>query len=107
MTMKSITTFIEENKDTVFRFLTYNKYNIWTPEQVSHKYCDESVYLDTHYQFAKLTDAVSIPGNVLLELEIVDEDDYTSYNRKEYRLLSDIELSMFEVDNKEEMPFED
>ena len=107
MTMKNITTFIEENKDTVFRFLTYNKHNIWTPEQVANKYCDESVYLDTHYEFAKITDAIGIPGDIILEFEIVDENDYTSYNRKEYRLLGDIELSMFEVDNKEEIPFED
>ena len=106
MKMKSITEFIEENKDTIFRFLTYNKHNIWTPEQVSHEYCDESVYLDTHYQFAKITDVISIPGGVVLELEIVDEEDYTSYNRKEYRLLGDIELSKFKCD-QEEMPFED
>ena len=105
--MKDITEFLEENKNTIFRFLTYNKHNIWTPEQMSKKYCDESVYLDTHYQFAKITDVIDVAGDTMLELEIVDEDDFTSYNRKEYRLLSDIELSMFEVDNKEETPFED
>ena len=104
--MQNITEFLEDNKDTIFRFLTYNKFNIWTPEQVEHKYCDESVYLDTHYQFAKITNAISVPGNIILELEIVDEDDHTSYNRKEYRLLGDIELAKFKCD-QEEMPFED
>ena len=105
--MKNITEFLEDNKDTIFRFLTYNKHNIWTPEQIAHEYCDESVFLDTHYQFAKITDAITVPGNIMLEFEIVDENDYTSYNRKEYRLLTDIELSMFEVDNREEMPSEE
>ena len=104
--MQSITEFLEDNKDTIIRFLTYNKFNIWTPEQISNKYCDESVYLDTHYQFAKITNAINIPNNdVILELEIVDENDFTSYNRKEYRLLSDIELSKLKCD--QEMSAED
>ena len=99
--MQSITEFLEDNKDTIFRFVTYNKFNIWTPEQVANKYCDEGVYLDTHYQFAKITNAISVPNNdVMLEFEIVDEKDFTSYNRKEYRLLSDIELSKFKCDQE-------
>ena len=68
---------------------------------MSKKYCDESVYLDTHYEFAKIIDAIDTPNGLMLEFDIVDEDDFTSYNRKEYRLLSDIELSKFDVDNKE------
>lgn len=100
MTMKNITQFLEENKDTVFRFLTYNKHSIWTPEQQFHKYCDESVFLDTHYEFAKITDVIDTPDGVMLELELVDEDDFTSYGHKEYRLLEEIQLSKFDVDNR-------
>lgn len=108
MKMKNITEFLEENKDTIFRFVTYNKHNIWTPEQVANKYCDESVYLDTHYDFAKITDVICLPNNeIMLEFELVDEHDYSSYNHKEYRLLGDIELSMFGCDNQEELSFED
>jgi len=106
--MKSITTFINENKDTVFRFLTYNKHNIWTPEQSFNRYTDESVYLDTHYEFAKITDAIDTPDGLMLELTLVDSDDpIVNRGRKEYKLLNDIELSYFDIDNQEEMPFED
>jgi len=107
MKMKNITEFLTEHKDTVFRFLTYNVHSIWTPNQQFNKYIDDSIYTDTHYSFAKITDAIDTPDGVLLELDMVDEDDFISYNRKEYRLLGDIELSMFECDNQEELPFED
>ena len=108
MTMKNITEFIEKNKDIIFRFLVYNKHNIWTPEQVSHEYCDESVYLDTHCEFAKITDAINTPDGLMLELTLADPDDpIVNRGHKEYRLLNDIELSYFDIDNQEEMPFED
>ena len=102
--MKNITTFIEDNKDTIFRFLTYNKFNIWTPEQVDNKYCDENVYLDTHYEFAKITDAIDTPDGIMLELTLVDPDDpIVNRGHKEYKLLNDIELSRFECDNRDEI----
>lgn len=106
--MKNITEFLEENKDTIFRYLTFNKFNIWTPEQVSKKYCDESVYLDTHYEFAKITDAIDTPNGLMLELTLVDPDDMlVNRGDKEYKLLNDIELSVFNIDNQEEFEDED
>ena len=92
--------FLEENKDTIFRFLTYNKFNIYTPEQVANKYCDESIYVDDHYEFAKITDAWDTPNGVLLELSLIDESNMTTYGRKDYKLLNDIELSKFDIDNR-------
>ena len=97
--MKNITEFLEENKDTIFRYVTFNKFGIWTPEQMSEKYCDESVYLDPHYTFAKITDAINTPNGLMLEFDIVDDHDFEPYGHKEYKLLSDIELSEFHIDN--------
>lgn len=99
--MQSITEFLEDNKDTIFRFVTYNKFNIWTPEQVANKYCDEGIYLDTHYQFAKITNAINTPNGLMLELDLVDEYDFEPYGHKEYKLLNDISLEVFRVDNDE------
>ena len=93
--------FLEDNKDTIFRYLVYNKHNIWTPEQIEKKYCDESIYLSDHYEFAKITDAIDTPDGLLLELTQIDPDDLTVYHI-EYRLLKDIELSRFDIDNQEE-----
>jgi len=100
--MKDIMEFVKANPNTVFRFLVYNKFNIWTPEQQANKYIDECIYTDTHYSFAKITDCISTPEGVLLELSILDEDDFTYINRKEYRLLKDIILDKFDIDNKDE-----
>ena len=92
--------FLEENKDTIFRFLTYNKFNIYTPEQVANKYCDESIYVDDNYEFDKITDAWDTPNGVLLELSLIDESNMATYGHKDYKLLNDIELSKFEYDQK-------
>ena len=105
--MKNITEFLEENKDTIFRYITFNKFSIWTPEQMSKKYVDESVYLDTHYEFAKITDAIDTPNGLMLEFDIVDDYDFEPYGHKEYKLLNDIELSVFDIDNQEEFEDED
>ena len=42
---------------------------------MSKKYCDESVYLDTHYTFAKITNAINTPNGLMLEFDIVDDCD--------------------------------
>ena len=102
MTMKNITEFVKENTGVIFRFLEYNKFNIWTPEQQANKYRDEEIYLSTHYNFAKITDVIDTPNGALLELEIVDENDFSSYNHKVYKLLNDICLEKFDIDNQEE-----
>lgn len=99
--MKNIIEFLEENKNTIFRYLAYNKFGIWTPEQMSKKYCDESVYLDTHYTFAKITDAINTPNGLMLEFDIIDDYDFEPYGHKEYKLLNDISLEVFRIDNDE------
>lgn len=102
MTMKNFIDFIEENKDTIFRYLVLNKYNIWTPIQQEKKYCDESVYMDDHYEFAKITDVIETPKGLMLELDIYDPDDWERLHRKDYRMISDITLERFDIDNVEE-----
>ena len=68
---------------------------------MSKKYCDESVYLDTHYEFAQITNAIDTPNGLMLEFDIVDDYNFEPYGRKEYKLLSDINLEVFRVDNNE------
>ena len=101
--MKGIVDFLEENRNTIFRYLTYNRFNIWTPKQQEKKYCDESVYLDDHYEFAKINDIIITPNNeLLIEFDIIDEGDHTLIGRKEYKYLKDIELYQFDYDNNGE-----
>ena len=97
--MKNFTDFIAENKDTIFRYLVLNKYSIWTPEQQEKKYCDESVYIDDHYEYAKITDVIETPKGLILELDIYDPDDRERLHRKDYRPISDITLERFDIDN--------
>ena len=68
---------------------------------MSSKYCDESVYLDTHYKFAKITDAINTPNGLMFEFDIIDDYDFEPYGHKEYKLLSDISLEVFKIDNDE------
>ena len=68
---------------------------------MSKKYCDESVYLDTYYTFAKITDAINTPNGLMLEFDIVDDCDFEPYGHKEYKLLNDISLEVFRIDNDE------
>ena len=103
MRMKSIIDFLAENTDTVFRYVTYNKFNIWTPEQKKECYVDESVYLDTHYTFAKILNIYDTPNGAMIEFDVVDDcEDYHSIGRREYKLLNDIELTQFKIDNEEQ-----
>lgn len=97
--MKTFMAFLEEKKDKIFRFLEYNKFNIWTPGQHHKMYCDESVYICNHYDFAKITNAWDTPNGLLLELDLIDGDDFTSYNHKVYKLLTGICLEEFDMDN--------
>ena len=75
---------------------------------MSKKYCDENVYLDDHFEFAQITDAIDTPDGLMLELTLVDPDDMlVNRGHKEYKLLKDIELSVFDIDNQEEFEDED
>lgn len=101
--MKNFMDFITENQNTIFRYLVFNKYNIWTPEQQKNRYCDESVYLDFVYTFAKILDAYDTPNGLLIVFDILDpDDDWRRCHRQEYRLLSDIALECFDIDNIED-----
>ena len=102
MMMKNFIDFLTENWNTVFRFLVFNKFNIWTPEQQDNKYCDESIYIDDHYEFARITDAFDTPNGLMLEFDILDPADWERLHRKEYRLINDIALEQFDIDQKDE-----
>lgn len=94
--------FVEWNRNTIFRFVEYNKFNIWTPLQQEQKYVDESAWLETHYRFCKIKSAITTPMGVVLELDMVDEDDFEPYGHTMFKLLNDISLEKFDIDNNKE-----
>ena len=96
---KDFIEFLNTKKDTIFRYLVYNKYNIWTPERQNEKYIDETIFIESEYTFGKITNAYDVRNNILLEFDTYDPYDWRKIGRKEYRLLGDIQLEEFNIDN--------
>lgn len=91
---------IEENPNVIYRYCVYRKPGLWTPYEMEEKFIDESFFEDGHYTFAKITDCIHLDGDLLIEFNVCDEEDYEPIGRKEYRLLSNIQLDRFERDNE-------
>lgn len=96
-----IGTWIQDNKDQVYRILTYRK--VWTPYEIDKKYSDESIFEEgEYYLFARITNAIEVPEGTLLELtEVVQGDDgiWIDNHFTHYKLLSSIKLEKTGFDN--------
>lgn len=97
--MIDLETFILDNKDTIFRISRYKK--IFTPHEEEKKYIDESIYEDSY--FGKITKAIEVKDDVLLEIELVYEEDdgeIKSLGITYYELLKNIHISTSDKNNQ-------
>lgn len=85
LNMTDVETFILDNAGKLFDYVIHKK--IFTPWEIKQCYIDESVYEDNLFRQAYITEAIEVPGDVLLGL--LDEDK----TRTTYYKLSDIQLS--------------
>lgn len=96
---------LENGFDRVFRLLEKRRPGDWTPYQMEQKFSDESQYVSNHYTFVKIVEAVELPGDIMLGcIEILEWEDLEDLEKRpiRYYLLSNIELSFFPEDMKEE-----
>ncbi len=99
-----IGTWIQAQEGQVFRLLTYKK--VWTPYEMDKKYSDESIFEEGgYYVFVYITNAIETPEGTLLELSEVEQDydngTWKDNHIKHYRLLKDIKLTKYDIDNEE------
>lgn len=102
--MKSLEEWLDDNKNTIFRFLVYKK--VFTPYEQDKKFSDESMYEDGgFYKFGQITDIIKIPNDILLEMKIlIDYDEFgpfTDINQTQYYKLSEIRLLKNNDDQRE------
>ena len=97
--VKDMKTWVEENKDTVFRYVVYRR--MWTPYEMEHKFSDESEYRDIMYSFGKIVDVIDLGGGEwFIGFSSYDNETRRECSPKiiEYYRLSEIRLSIFEYD---------
>ena len=91
MDCTNIGTYIHDNSEYIYRVSI--KRFIFTPHEMNKQYSDESIYWDTFD--ARITDAIEIPGDILLEFHRVDEyrEPMKVYD---YFKLSEVHISRYE-----------
>jgi hypothetical protein len=88
-------TWFLDNSDRIYRFVVYKK--LFTPYEQDKKFMDESQFVDTHYRFGFIEEAIELGnGEWLLGFREVVEEEVRGYIS--YFKLSDIQLSYFEQD---------
>ena len=105
MEEKDFEKFFKKNKDLIFRYNAYRK--VWTPYELEKKFSDESIYEDGgYYSYGKINNYYILPNkDILLEFECYIEGDdgftFESLDHFEYRRLSEIHLTRFNIDNEQ------
>lgn len=93
----NIGTWVQDNKETVYRL--WVKKHIFTPYEQDKRFVDQSIYNDSYAEFVRITNAIEIPNDVLLEVELLEgKDSHNSMGIKHYYKLSDIHFSNYEYD---------
>lgn len=92
-------------RDRIFRMFEFRRIGDWTPEEIEKKWSDQSQYVEDESIFVKIREAIELPdGEILLGLQYIY--DWSDLDMEDcvinYRKLSQIELSYFPNDMKEE-----
>lgn len=95
--------------DRIFRILKLRRVGDWTPYEIEQKYIDQDQYEDNHYSFIKIIEAIELPDKDILigyrefydDISEIDSEEWESYPIQ-YKKLSQIELSFFSDDMKQE-----
>lgn len=102
--MKNFETFVEENKNKIFRILELRRVGDWTPLEIEEKYVDQDQYVDNHYSKIKIVEVVELPDkDILIGYKIImdwEDQEKDAFEERPiyYRKLSQIELSFFPCD---------
>lgn len=100
--MRQITdmeTWLMDNEGRVFRYLVYKR--MFTPYEQQNAFMDESEYVDSHYSYALIEEAVDLGNDWLLglrEVEDLDGGEVNTWDFLQYYRLSELRLSYFEQD---------
>ena len=89
-----IGTWIYENKDNIFSFMVYRR----LPSSIN-----DFEFTNNHVEKAKITNAIEIPNDVLLEFTIIDinpRKGIVETGAKEYHRLSDVNIFLLDMDNE-------
>ena len=95
---KTMKDFIEENKDTIFRY--WIKKEKFTPyeEKMCNEY--ESLYINEEADYGYITECIDLNnGDYLLAIRPVDNMD-SNYVYKEYYKLSNIDIAYSDKDQE-------
>lgn len=102
--MTDLETFmLDDGFDRIFRMYIFKR--MFTPYEREKAYMDETVYTSSEPKFVKIREVIELPDkDVLLGYqEIFCWDDLDEGNpRIDYKKLSEIELSYYPADMKEE-----
>lgn len=97
MDCTNIGTYIHDFSEYIYRVSI--KRFIYTPHEQQNKYSDESIYWDTFDAY--ISDAIEIPGDILLEFHRVDEWD-NPMGVYDYYRLSEVHITRYEREEDEE-----
>lgn len=89
--------------DRIFRMWEYKR--MFTPYEQQKAFMDEDCYVDSHAAFVKICEVIELPdGDVLIGFHrFYDAEDFERDNPSlEYKKLSQIELSYYPEDSREE-----
>lgn len=103
-------TFIRDvGYERIFRMLELRRVGDWTPFEMEKKYMDQDQYVSNHYTFIKIIEVIELLNKDYLigYKEVIDLDQYLDDEKWNdapihYRKLSQMELSFFPDDMKEE-----
>lgn len=110
--MNDFTEYIKSNPDQIYRFLIYRR--MFTPYEMENKFIDDDEFIDSHYRFCKITNIFPVGDDFILELDLysndysydADGDCFECLSRDEHKMfkrLSEIELEIFDFDNRMEV----
>lgn len=92
--------YLTENPDKIWRFLVYRR--MFTPYEQEQKFRDDHEFTSNHYEFAKIKDVFKICDDYVIIFNILDSEDRDSHVCEKIYRLSEIRLSSWDYDNRED-----
>ena len=92
--------YLTADPDKIWRFLVYKR--MFTPYEQEQKFSDDDEFTSIHYEFAKIKNVFPVDNDFIIIFDILDSDDKESYGHEKIYRLSEIRLSSYEYDNRED-----
>ncbi len=90
-------------KERIFRMLELRRPGDWTPYELDKKFTDESRYIDNHFTYVMIKEAIELPdGDILLGLAYLGDPSDINLGSTTilYRKLSEIVLEYYPEDDE-------